>query len=301
MGNIDSPIQIRDSGYRKPEIKEGMDAHVEIFEDTVEMSPVSVSLGSIYAINEKMKKQEIFNSLVEDYKGIRQPKILEKDTSKGKYIVERIKTPSLDPLDKKDFSKKPFLPKVTALCNYVQVMEILQRKGYSFFDHKTDSIFIYDDGVIAIPDANIVDTSLWNTSPSLKYDMAKGFKNVVYAFFNYGYATADDEEYASLVPQTIKKLLQMCEDGQIKEMEELRGKLLSYYIGKDVIPSLSEDHDTFIKRIEDTAISYQLNEELKQYLNVVKSNKRNTDTQIKRDNIYNFIIERDFIKRGKFK
>lgn len=144
---------------------EGIEAKVTFKGDIVELTPSRLGiLNGVEALDHKIDKYDLFNSLTSNVDGLNQPKILSRDPINHRYTMERAKGFNLDCLDQQggalfDFVMIPTEIKYKGMLTYLKVISELNKKGYSFIDHKRDSIFLNPQtGDISIVDVGVLKT-----------------------------------------------------------------------------------------------------------------------------------------------
>lgn len=220
------------------EIRSGNFSKVEMRDNDVVMEPRSNFPGKIADMNEKMGKQETFNKMFENFEGIEICEIKEKDTSKGRYVVERAEGINLSQIDgEKDGEIKEFLNlrvdvKSSALLTYVKMIEVLNSKNISFTDHKGDSIFVQSDynsplkSKISIVDAGSL-SSHENQQEAWRKDLNGGLVDALKSFYTRGIGY---KEFGGLIPNGIKEILDNIES--YPDAKVLCDRLNAYIHGK---------------------------------------------------------------------
>jgi hypothetical protein len=197
------------------EVRFGNFSIVEMREGEVLMEPRGTLLSQIASMNDRMNKQETFNGIFKDFEGIHICPINEKDTVKGKYVVERAQGINLSQVrGERDGSVNEFFNlgvqvKASTLLTYVKMVEFLNSKNISFTDHKGGGVFIqesYEDpkkSEISIINARSL--ALHETKEDAwRKELKGGFGDVLKSFFTRG---IDIEEINELIPRGIKEML----------------------------------------------------------------------------------------------
>lgn len=229
------------SDAKSPEISEirsGNFANVQIRESDVLMEPKFNTPSKIADMNEKMEKQEEFNGMFSNFEGIHICEIKEKDTTNGKYVVERAKGINLSHIvGEREGEIDQFLDlrttvKTSCLLTYVRMVDELNSKGYSFTDHKVDSIFLERDyenpskSKISIVDAGSIANNN-DVEYSWQRDVKGGLGNTLKSFFTRG---ANTKDLDTIIPTTMRGILNRVDS--YPEAKTLLRDLETYVNGK---------------------------------------------------------------------
>jgi hypothetical protein len=179
------------------------------------VQPRSPLPASITDVNEKMNNQEIFNQMFSNFDGIKICPIKEKDSTQGRYVVQRAEGINLTNIqNEQEGDIKSFLTlstdiKTNGILIYLRMLKELNSKGYSFQDHKGDSIFIQkvpenkSSSTLSIIDAGSL-TKNNNSEDSWSAELKGGLKETLESFFTRG---NNIKEIESLIPTGIRTIL----------------------------------------------------------------------------------------------
>ncbi|MDX9739006.1 MAG: hypothetical protein RBT33_01410 [Candidatus Dojkabacteria bacterium] len=197
------------------EIRTGNFAKVQMLDTEVIVQPRSPLPASITDVNEKMNNQEIFNQMFSNFDGIKICPIKEKDSTQGRYVVQRAEGINLTNIqNEQEGDIKSFLTlstdiKTNGILIYLRMLKELNSKGYSFQDHKGDSIFIQkvpenkSSSTLSIIDAGSL-TKNNNSEDSWSAELKGGLKETLESFFTRG---NNIKEIESLIPTGIRTIL----------------------------------------------------------------------------------------------
>ena len=197
------------------EIRSGNFAKVRMLQTKVIIEPKSVLPTAIADINQKMENQQIFNEMFSNSEGINICPIKEKDRTKGRYVVERAQGITLSNIDEEregnieDFLSLSIDAKTKGILIYLRMIKELNSNGYSFQDHKGDSIFIQkvpenrSSCTLSIIDAGSI-TKNDTQEESWESELRGGLKDTLKSFFTRGNNMAD---MVSLIPTGLKTIL----------------------------------------------------------------------------------------------
>lgn len=138
----------------------GKTAVAHLHEDTVSLSTQFGSPGEKEALQQKIELLDTLRELTAGIDGLVIPRVLDRDDARGEYLVDRAQGWNLSEQQGfkqggiRGFMDLPIETKVKGLTTYLKVIGRLNEAGWAFVDHKPDSVFIDQNGVITIVDAD---------------------------------------------------------------------------------------------------------------------------------------------------
>jgi len=181
----------------KVQVIEGEDAKATIYPDKVLLVPVGILKDNF--LKKKMDNLKIFNQLTQDVPGLSHPKIL-KEGPGQRYEVERATGANITSMKGKtigfgfvEFFHIPLEFKIQATLTYLRAIAAVNKKSYSFTDHKSHSVFIDPEKQrVMIVDAGSLD-KVKDQEWAWEQDIIGGLKETLTSFFNKNSGTDDDD------------------------------------------------------------------------------------------------------------
>ncbi|MDY0097019.1 MAG: hypothetical protein RBS01_01565 [Candidatus Dojkabacteria bacterium] len=251
------------------ETRSGNFAKVQMLPTEVIVEPKSILPTAVADINQKMENQQVFNEMFSNFDGINICPIKEKDTTKGRYVVERAQGVNLSNTegerdgDIEDFLSLSIDAKTKGVLIYLRMIKELNSKEYSFQDHKGDSIFIQkvpenrSSCTLSLIDAGSI-TRNNSEDESWESELRGGLKDTLKSFFTRG---NNMREIEGLIPTGLKTILDRIDT--YPNADSLLSEVRAYVKGGKVINSFDFNERksqmlTEFNRLKDTSLKNAL-------------------------------------------
>lgn len=217
----------------------GRTAVVKLDKETATLSTEFGLPGQKAELKRKIELLDKLRELTKDIDGLVIPRVLNRDELRGEYVLDRAKGYNLTEQQGMKLGKTagffdvPTEAKIRGLTTYFKMIGKINSEGWAFRDHKTDSVFLNEDGTITIVDADGMEQEKnpWTTDKSER----NGVQDVVNGFFNRGMAEMTLGEIPDLlIPAGIKV---MTTDLQISDSAAVLAERLEGYMKQKYDPS----------------------------------------------------------------